>query len=287
MGSAKKNFYRDIDDIYDYYKKNENDRNNLSKIAKYHLKVMYSKTPDQWDELSRYDKDKFLYYDLKIIFFEDNDQYFDADEIEKINKKIRPGMENLFNANSAINQYNKMNDLMYKKYFEEDKNYTKKQIDTYYREFSDVFNYFLPKTTPPSKEEFKKLNLRVYDYFMSSYNESYYPLSNIEKYGITKNYSDISHNIYLIIEYILESRLRVKIDYKALAESLAITQGYTSYYEIEPYPDSYPTSLEEVKYQTEEEKQEAINYINDTNEYIIHRNKLQNKEEFIIDLNKS
>lgn len=287
MGIPNKKFYKDIDEIYDYYKKDPSDTENLSQMAKYHLNKLYSIKPNQWDELSKYNKDKFLYYDLRIKFLEDNNEYFTTDEIEKINKKIKPGMENLFNANNAIVQYNKMNDMMFKRYFEENTNYTIKQIDSYYKEFSEVFDYFLPKASPPSKEDFKNLNLRVYDYLMDVIQGPIEPLAYIEKYNIQKDYSDIRYDIYRVIEYILESRLKVKIDYVALAESRAITHGYTSHYDMDPYPDSYPSIPEEVMYKTDEEYQEAVNFVNDTKEYIIHRNKLRNLDEFIINTKNS
>lgn len=91
-------------------------------------------------------------------------------------------------------------------------------------------------------------------------------------------------NARLIFEYILEDKFKIKINYKLLAEALAFTEGYRSYYEIdEDYVDSYPDEPNKKEFDNEDDYNEELEFYNDTLKYLEYKKMLISRKAFIID----
>ncbi|MFO3715319.1 hypothetical protein [Anaerococcus cruorum] len=277
-------FNKDIDKVFNHYSKYGDEYKKIAKNTKDMLKKVYNIGPDEWNTLHQHKKDKFIYVDLANKFLDSNCDYFTESEKKNIKNKIRPIIEDKFYQLEDLDKPNQMEDLKFMRYSDLISKASQRQVDKYYDEFVEVFKYFLPYDTPPSKAQFKKSNLRVYDFIQMAREESYKPLAYNEKFGVEKYYSDLDFNARLIFEYILEDKFKIKINYKLLAEALAFTEGYRSYYEIdEDYVDSYPDEPNKKEFDNEDDYNEELEFYNDTLKYLEYKKMLISRKAFIID----
>ena len=277
-------FNKDIDKVFNHYSKYGDEYKAIAKNTKDMLKRVYNIGPDEWDTLHQHKKDKFIYVDLANKYLDSDCEYFTESEKRDIKNKIKPIIEEKFYQLEDLDKPNQMEDLKFMRYANLISNANQRQVDKYYDEFVEVFKYFLPYDTPPSRAHFKKSNLRVYDYIQTARAESYKPLAYNEKFRVEKSYSDLDLYARLIFEYILEDKFKIKINYKLLAEALAFTEGYRSYYEIdEDFVDSYPDEPNKKEFDNEDDYNEELEFYNDTLKYLEYKKMLISRKAFIID----
>lgn len=277
-------FNEDIDKVFNHYSKYSDEYKRISKNTKDMLKKVYNIGPDEWDTLHQHKKDKFIYVDLANKYLDSDCDYFTDTEKKNIKNKIKHTIEDKFYQLEDLDKPSQMEKLKFKKYADLISKSNQRQVDRYYDEFVEVFNYFLPYDTPPNKKHFKKNNDSVYDYIQMAREESFKPLAYNEKFGVEKYYSDLDFNARLIFEYILEDKFKIKINYELLAEALAFTEGYRSYYEIdEDYVDSYPDEPNKKEFDNEDDYNEELEFYNDTLKYLEYKKMLISRKAFIID----
>ncbi len=149
--------------IFKFYEvQDDEQKHDLRKKIKKMLKEEYG--TEFWGYLNESQRQKFIYFDIKetvIDFLSPNAQQGFR---EKIEKKIKEKFGENIVFLARVDKFNKDRDNFYKKYGEKD--FTERQLryayDNHFKE--DFMECDLPIPVP-SKAEWKKNPLRIYDYY--------------------------------------------------------------------------------------------------------------------------
>ena len=277
----RKEFFEDIDNVFDIYDRSSKEIERITATAARLLYKIHKIKPDDWVLLNNFKKERFLYYDLANKFFDNKLNYFNEKQQAKIKKRIKPLVDDFIYNVESLDEAAKFENLKYKRYFNRDKKYISSEVTEFYEEFKQTFKFFLPFDEPPSKSEFRKRNLRVYDYIQNAKDEV-----QADKYGNNKFKSHVSSreiDLYSIelLKYIIEKELKIKINYELIAEALSYMYGYLKHYEIFDDMEAYPPEPIKENYEDMEKYQADFDFYNDTLLYMKYDKMIKTKDAFL------
>lgn len=276
----RKQFYKDVNEVFDFYDRTSKEIEKITATATRLLYNVYSIKPDDWEHLSEFKKERFLYYDLVDKFFYSNLDYFNDEQQSKIKKQIKPKMDALM---YTLDDAAKNEDLKFKTYFDPGKKYISSEVDNYYKEFIETFKFYLPFDTPPSRSEFRQKNLRVYDYIQNAKDEIQSDRFGDNKFNAYVNSNELNSYSRVLLEYIIEQQFKIKINYELIAEALSYRKGYRLSYGISEDIETLPEEPIKENYNDMRDYKDDVEFYKDTELYIKYGNLLKSKDSLIID----
>lgn len=223
--------YNTIFNIYGLNGANKTKKNVTRRIIRKKLKRLYG--DKKWDELTDYQKEKFIYSDIKDDILSHLEPTKQKKVKERIQKKYDNYREELYKIKDQIKDHNQKEAVRYIQYF--DKNNSEEDNRKAHDKLCENLKMYFPGIRIPSYEEWKENPMTIYDYEMcfkiDEFQKHY--AGNEESIDKLKNYyyERIPQKSYFSME---NGKMRKKSDkelddYEKLDRHIARVEDLTSY----------------------------------------------------------
>lgn len=234
--AQKKEIYKEIFEVYEFGKE-IND--NLHGIRRYIRDEMIRTYPNkEWSELSRFEKNRFIYIIIRAKMFE----FIDASKHNRLNLKIDRFIDmNMLKVDDSIHEYNDILSNASNIFYCEGDTSDKMRMN--YNKFCSALEKYNNMVPIPSYEEWlewnKKGPIRVLDYCHSYYIENQ-SIDNPDKIKVSQ--TEIDHIALQTLLKVIEKKLSIKIDMELIDETISYIKNY-HIEEDEPFFQEYDSSL--------------------------------------------
>lgn len=257
--------YKDVYNEYEFNEETENFKRNIRDVVSKEYKKSYKDR--EWGELSSFEKNRFLYIQIRGKMLDK----MDSSKATRIGKKIDKLVDkNLIDVDVAIREHNAIISQAYEIYYCSTDSI--EEMNNNYEKFCCILKLYRERVPIPSFDEWKRRNeispIRVYDYCQSYYEEARHKID--ENIATQK---EVDHVILQTILKVLEEKNGIKID----VESIEKTLFYLKNYQIEE--DDILTTQEESSQCMSKEENEML--INNDQKYKYYEMKLKNLD-FVI-----